>query len=186
MRRAKNEKSLEMFLYISALICLAVLMPFEGVSNADEGCIGCHEALSRGASVHAAISMGCTTCHSGINTEKLPHRVTNHRQKGLSGRQPESCYGCHDKAKYEKKTVHGAITLGCTSCHNPHASKGSRLLVSSQPALCSSCHEEVMSDVNHSQVRGTACTTCHDPHATDTPKLLTFSTSQEKIDVAKK
>lgn len=141
----------------------------------DMDCLRCHETLSKGNVVHQALSMGCSSCHSAIDATRLPHKTTNRKAKGLSSKQPDFCYDCHDKAQFMKKTVHDAMVLGCTSCHNPHASKDTKLLVSALPQLCFNCHDENLimgKNSTHPQVEGVACTTCHNPHSTDTPQLL--------------
>ncbi|MBI5638864.1 MAG: cytochrome c3 family protein [Nitrospirae bacterium] len=176
--------------YIVLSFFFSVLMLKADIVSAEETeCIGCHEALSRGQTVHAAISMGCTSCHSAIDASRLPHKTTNRRPRGLSSRQPDFCYDCHDKSRFMKKTVHDALALGCTSCHNPHSSKDVKLLVSAQPELCFNCHDanRFSSGKNpaHMQAKGIACTTCHDPHSTDTPQLLTSSMSPESVALTK-
>src|SRR3990172_8872292 len=143
-------------------------------------CIGCHETLSSGKVVHQALSMGCPTCHSAIDANKIPHKTTNNRAKGLSSKALDLCYDCHDKAQFMKKTTHAALVLGCSSCHNPHSSMDSKLLVSSMPGLCFTCHEKdsvTGKNSAHPQVAGVLCTSCHNPHSTDTPQLLSFQPS---------
>lgn len=139
-------------------------------------CHGCHKSLSRGMVVHQPVSMGCTTCHSAIDARKLPHKITNLRPKGLASKQPDSCFECHDKSKFTKKTTHDALVLGCTSCHNPHSSMDTSLLISRLPDLCFNCHEKDSvfgKNTKHPPVAGgTRCINCHNPHATDTPQLL--------------
>jgi predicted CXXCH cytochrome family protein len=63
--------------------------------------------------------------------------------------------------------------MGCTSCHNPHSADSAKLLVSSQPDLCYSCHDKGMftkKDVH--AALGMGCTSCHNPHSTDEISLL--------------
>ena len=74
-----------------------------------------------------------------------------------------------------KNTVHGAILLGCTSCHDPHASQHANLLKEDIPALCISCHKDRFDPAasgSHVLAGNEACAGCHDPHASDTPKLM--------------
>lgn len=137
-------------------------------------CIMCHEALSKEKVVHPALQMGCPTCHTGIDAAEIPHKKTNTIAKGLSSEQPDLCYGCHDKSKFTKKTVHAAIGMGCTGCHNPHSSKNSKLLISEPPGLCFNCHDKKKFEGKtvHPPVAGGMCTSCHSPHSTDTERLL--------------
>jgi predicted CXXCH cytochrome family protein len=94
--------------------------------------------------------------------------------KGLSADQPDLCYGCHDKAKFTMKTVHGAIGMGCTSCHNPHASNNDKLLPAPVPDLCFMCHDKAgFTRKNvHMPVESGMCLSCHSPHSSDQQGLL--------------
>ncbi|MDA8432073.1 MAG: cytochrome c3 family protein [Nitrospiraceae bacterium] len=164
--------------HLSALLLAGVLSAlFWGVpaASADVDCLQCHKALTEAKVVHPALQMGCTSCHTGIDASKVPHRKTNKIAKGLSADQPELCFGCHDKKMFTKKTVHPAISMGCTGCHNPHSSKYAKLLVAEPPGLCYTCHDKTVfsgkKDV-HAPVAGGMCTSCHGPHSTDTQKLL--------------
>jgi predicted CXXCH cytochrome family protein len=119
--------------------------------------------------------MGCTACHSAVDASEVPHRITNRNPRGLTQKIRDLCYSCHDKKPFMKNTVHGAIALGCTSCHDPHASDHARLLKEDIPALCLRCHEERFTSAKnkgHHAARNEMCSNCHNPHATDTPKLF--------------
>lgn len=157
------------FLFTSLLI----FQP--GAAHAAENiCIECHEDLAKAKVVHAALEMGCTSCHGAIDAGDVPHKKTNKSAKGLSSEQPQLCYDCHDKAKFTKKTVHAAIDMGCTGCHDPHSSKNAKLLKTSLPELCYGCHEKekFSGKSTHSPVAEGDCTGCHDPHSSDAGKLL--------------
>jgi predicted CXXCH cytochrome family protein len=160
----------------AALVLLSLFFLFTPCSSATGGetCLDCHEELSKGKAVHQAVSMGCTTCHSAIDTSDIPHKVTGKLAKGLSADQPELCYGCHDKTAFSKKNLHAAVSMGCTGCHNPHSSKNARLLVSEPPGLCFNCHEKKKFEgkVTHSPVAAGMCTSCHTPHSGAEEKLL--------------
>ena len=139
-------------------------------------CNKCHTGLTvRLKVVHAAMQMGCPACHSGIDDAlKVPHKKTTTFAKGLSADQPEVCYGCHDKAKFTMKVVHGAIGMGCTSCHNPHASANEKLLPAPVPDLCFMCHDKAgFTRKNiHPPVESGMCLSCHSPHSSDQQGLL--------------
>jgi predicted CXXCH cytochrome family protein len=128
-------------------------------------CYLCHDkATFTKKSVHAAVAIGCTSCHS-------PHSADN--AKLLITTQPDLCYTCHNKEKFVRKDVHAALGMGCTNCHNPHATERTKLLVSEQPDLCYACHDKAMFTKRnvHAALAG-GCGGCHDPHATDERALL--------------
>jgi predicted CXXCH cytochrome family protein len=145
---------------------------------AEVDCSKCHAKLTvKKKTVHAAVQMGCPSCHSGItNALKVPHVKSGTSAKGLGSEQPDLCYGCHDKTKFTKKTVHAAINMGCTGCHDPHANNNEKLLAAAVPDLCFGCHDkgEFTRKNVHAAVQ-MGCLTCHDPHSTDDPGLLTKS-----------
>jgi predicted CXXCH cytochrome family protein len=157
-----------LFVFFASLIISAL------PASADEDCLQCHDELTKGKSVHAAVAMGCVTCHSAIDARVTPHRKTNKIGKGLSSAQPELCFGCHDQSKFKGKVVHAAIGKGCTGCHNPHASKNAKLLTTEPPYLCYTCHDKAgftKSSVHPPVAKG-QCAVCHAPHASDNASLL--------------
>jgi len=160
--------------YMIALSALALLAAAPGVAE-EIDCVSCHQDLTAGKSVHQAVSMGCVVCHSAVDASDVPHMITNKNPKGLSSKMRDLCYSCHDKKPFMKITVHGALRLGCTTCHDPHASKHARLLKEAVPRLCLNCHQErLMADKSktHDLSSGAVCSSCHNPHATDAPKLF--------------
>ncbi len=152
----------------------ARLVSLAAASDQEIDCLKCHAKLKRGKVVHPALDMGCPTCHTGIDAKTVPHKKTNNAARGLSGEQPDLCYGCHDKAMFSKKNMHPAVGMGCTGCHNPHSSKNAKLLVAEAPDLCFSCHDKAMfSKKNmHAPVEGGMCLSCHTPHSSDHMALL--------------
>ncbi len=129
--------------------CLAILAVsgflffFVSPASADEiDCLMCHADLAGKKVKHAAVDMGCPSCHTAVDAADVPHKMKNKIKKGLSSEQPELCYGCHDKALFTNKTVHAAVGMGCTGCHNPHSSDSPKLLVSAAPDLCYTCHDK--------------------------------------------
>jgi predicted CXXCH cytochrome family protein len=159
---------------ISVLSALLLLTTSSG-SAEEPNCLSCHEALATGKSIHPALSMGCMACHTGIDASDVPHKRTNKNPRGLAAKMRDLCFTCHDKAPFQKQTVHGAVILGCTSCHNPHASDHGRLLKEEVPTLCLGCHEdrfETGRARSHAPARNEMCIKCHDPHGADNPKLL--------------
>jgi len=87
------------------------------------------------------------------------------------------CLECHaDKAK--GKSVHTAITTGCTSCHEIRVSRDVtrvKLITTTAYSLCLTCHK----DKNAAEIKGTVhkpavreCLKCHDPHQSDNKNQL--------------
>jgi DmsE family decaheme c-type cytochrome len=122
------------------------------------------------------IKKGCRACHTTLIAETVPHTTSNNVDKGLFAAQPDLCFQCHDKSGFLKKTVHAAVDMGCSSCHNPHTSKNPRLLVSALPDLCYGCHDKLMftKKIVHPAL-DMGCMGCHNPHSTQNAKL-TLST----------
>ncbi len=143
-------------------------------SSQEIDCLACHAKLKSEKVVHTALEMGCSSCHTGIDASVVPHKKTTANGKGLSAEQPDLCYGCHDKAMFTRKNVHAALSMGCTSCHNPHSSARAKLLLSEAPELCFSCHDkaEFSKKVVHAPVAAGMCLTCHVPHSSDNMALL--------------
>jgi predicted CXXCH cytochrome family protein len=159
------------------ILVLGMLLVTASASLAAEepACISCHEDLTRGTSVHQAVSLGCLVCHSGVDAAEVPHRMKNKNPKGLASKMRDLCYSCHDRSSFMKTTVHGAMALGCTTCHNPHASQHARLLKENVPALCVGCHQDRFAPgaaTGHALAGNEACSSCHNPHAADAPKLI--------------
>jgi predicted CXXCH cytochrome family protein len=158
-----------------AVIMLFLFMALLSSSAAAaQSCLDCHGDLIEGKTAHQAVAMGCESCHSAIDASDIPHKKKNKIAKGLSAEQPDLCYGCHDRAPFDKKVLHAAVGMGCTGCHNPHASKNPKLIVSPMPDLCYSCHDKAgfSKKTVHPPVASGDCLTCHVPHSGDNPSLL--------------
>lgn len=157
------------------LSVLSLMLLFHSPAWADSmDCATCHNDVGKQKYVHPALKMGCAACHAGIDPSAMPHKKTNKNSKGLSAEVPELCYQCHDKAKFNKKNVHPALEMGCTSCHDPHSSKYPKLLIAEVPDLCMNCHEKAKFTKKnvHEPVAEGACLTCHTPHSSDNTSLL--------------
>lgn len=156
------------------LSCATILFLQSYALGAEVNCLECHDDLAKEKYVHPALQMGCTACHEGIDASVVPHKKTTKFAKGLSADQPELCFNCHDKKDFTRKTVHPALEMGCTSCHNPHSSKIPKLLTAEPPKLCYGCHEqkEFTKKNVHEPVSEGMCMTCHLPHSSDHPSLL--------------
>jgi len=87
------------------------------------------------------------------------------------------CIECHED-KTKGKSVHSAMAMGCTSCHEIRVNKDItrvKLITTSSYALCITCH----ADKKASDIKGTVhppavrdCLTCHDPHVSDNKNQL--------------
>ncbi len=165
---------LQQFLCLAIFAVSGILFSASGVLAEDTDCLMCHGDLAGKKVKHAAVDMGCPSCHAAVDASDVPHKMKNTIKKGLSAEQPDLCYGCHDKSLFEKKTVHAAVGMGCTGCHNPHSSDTPKLLVSAAPDLCFNCHDkgEFSKKNVHAPVAAGKCLTCHTPHSSDTVALL--------------
>ena len=92
------------------------------------------------------------------------------------------CLECHaDRAK--GKSVHTAVTTGCTSCHEIRVNKDVtrvKLITTTPAALCFTCHAAKNPAVIKGVVHGPAlrdCLKCHDPHTSDNKNQLLKPTS---------
>ena len=111
-------------------------------ADANTLCKTCHTDTGKpeeGLHIHKALDQGCVNCHD-------PH-ASDHKFQ-LRETAPKLCLQCH-KDKFEQMTagaavVHGAVTQegGCTTCHEPHASKLSGLQRTGQPGTCLKCHDK--------------------------------------------
>jgi predicted CXXCH cytochrome family protein len=92
------------------------------------------------------------------------------------------CLECHaDKAK--GKSVHTAVSTGCTSCHEVRVNRDVtrvKLITTTSYGLCLTCH----ADKNAAEIKGRVhkpavrdCVKCHDPHESDNKNQLRKPTS---------
>jgi predicted CXXCH cytochrome family protein len=139
----------------------------------DRVCATCHSELTKQAHVHTAVASGsCSDCHAPSDS---PGKCKAPVGKGwkLSATDPELCAGCHD-VKGKSPSVHPALDLGCTSCHDPHGSPNpSQLKQWPIAQLCAGCHDRKdTKKAVHTAVRNGQCLGCHDPHAGEAAPLL--------------
>jgi predicted CXXCH cytochrome family protein len=144
-------------------------------------CIDCHEGDHDYSQAHAGGRMGgdaggvgvCLDCHS-------PH--AGHGQMLRRSSEAETCYQCHDRNDFLRKTVHGALEDGCTTCHNLHESNFGELQSTSLNEMCAECHESAEmhahplgADFKDPRSNGPLiCSSCHEPHSSDHDYMLTF------------
>lgn len=90
---------------------------------------------------------------------------------------PATCAQCHED-KTKGKSVHSAIAMGCTSCHEIRVAKDVtrvKLITTTSVALCISCHADkkaadIKGKIHPPAVRD--CVKCHDPHTSDNKNQL--------------
>lgn len=121
--------------------------------------------------LHEAMD-SCDNCHAG--DEGLD----------LNSESPDLCYDCHDNQVEgeagPRASVHEPVVDGdCLTCHDPHFSGETGLLLSAVPVLCYDCHDEVTADENqepllnqHDPVESGDCLDCHLVHSSDEGPLL--------------
>ncbi len=89
------------------------------------------------------------------------------------------CLECHQTTgeAINKGKAHLPVKeKGCTSCHNPHASRHPGLLNYTLSELCYRCHEQgrgFSGPVVHKPVAEGHCLGCHEPHSSVNKALLT-------------
>ena len=96
-----------------------------------------------------------------------------------------TCIACHE-GKTKGKSVHSAIIMGCTSCHEIRVNKDItrvKLITTTPQALCITCHAEkdaasLKGTVHPPAVRD--CLKCHDPHVSDNKNQLLKPTTGDK------
>ncbi len=134
-------------------------------------CLECHEDKGKGAHVHSAIQMGCTSCHE-IRVNKDITRV-----KLITTTPQALCITCHsDKNAAEiHGQVHPPAVRDCIKCHDPHSSPNKNQLLkptsggTKDENLCLSCHNKgvnVPKDGSRHAALDMGCETCHTTHKT--------------------
>ncbi len=96
-----------------------------------------------------------------------------------------TCIACHED-KTKGKSVHSAMAMGCTACHeirNIRDVTHIKLITTTPYALCLTCH----ADKNAAGIKGTVhppavrdCVKCHDPHSSDNKFQLLKATSGDE------
>lgn len=161
----------KLFTVMSVAFTVCFFITLTAYSAEQTKCLECHAEMAQTAkSVHAALGLGCQTCHKPAEGKSHPDQKES---IVLTQNMPGLCYNCHDETKFKQKSVHQPVAGGmCTGCHNPHKSDFQKLLVKDVPAVCYTCH-------NESKIKGTTghtllgmCTGCHSPHSSNVNKLL--------------
>jgi predicted CXXCH cytochrome family protein len=178
-------------------------------------CLYCHDDMQKkmasSSTVHGALSdkRSCLNCHSPHASPEKAFLVADTKTLCLkchsktialaSGRK----IGNIDQTLSKSKTIHGAIEkVGCTGCHDPHATNHPNLLKAAFPsgsyatankenfALCFKCHKGEIIEKSVSTVtgfrngdknlhylhvngeKGRNCTICHNAHGSPNEHLI--------------
>src|SRR5579862_2773922 len=116
----------------------------------DNLCLTCHnqgENVPEKGSRHAALDMGCDTCHT---THKTGPEATLENQFHLTKATPALCIDCHDVKDAALQKAHQNQPFGtanCVTCHDPHQSAAPKL----------------MAKFTHLPFAEKSCDTCHAP-----------------------
>ena len=136
-----------------------LLKPVSGDTKDANLCLSCHKEgldVPKGGSRHAALDMGCDTCHIIHKTGERGKREFDFH---LTKDAPALCIDCHDPKDAAIAKAHRNQPIGkadCLTCHDPHQS--------AQPKL--------MAKFTHAPFAGGQCDTCHAP-AKDGKVVLT-------------
>jgi len=146
-------------------------------------CLSCHqtgENVPEKGSRHAALDMGCDTCHTTHKTGELGKTEFDFH---LTKATPALCLDCHDPKAADLQKAHQNQPFDkadCLTCHDPHQSAAPKLMAKFlHPPFadkqCDVCHAPAKDGkVVLTQPDAKAlCVTCHDDKAKliDTAKV---------------
>ncbi len=128
-----------------------LLKPISGVGKDENLCLTCHRvgvSIEKGGSRHAALTMGCETCHTIHKTGERGKREFDFQLKKDS---PALCRDCHDTRDPKLIETHKGQPFeaaGCLNCHDPHESSRPKLMLAfvhaplkAGKASCVLCHQ---------------------------------------------
>ncbi|HTK94637.1 MAG TPA: cytochrome c3 family protein [Terriglobales bacterium] len=135
-------------------------------------CLSCHSIgikVGPKGSRHAALDMGCDTCHT---THKVGDPEKHEFKYHLTKDTPALCLDCHDAKDAALQKAHNNqpfATANCVTCHNPHQSEAPKLLqafthVPFEGGSCDTCHKPAKDGkvVLVEQDSRKLCLTCHE------------------------
>ena len=143
-----------------------------GATREENLCLRCHNTgvnVPKDGSRHAALDMGCETCHQ---THKNGERGKIEFEAHLKKDVPALCVECHDTKDASLQKAHDNqpfATANCLQCHNPHESAKPKLLqtflhVPFESKMCESCHQPSADGkvVLTNKDSRALCLTCHE------------------------
>ena len=135
-------------------------------------CLNCHTKglnVPEKGSRHAALDMGCETCHV---THKTGERGKAEFDYHLTKAAPALCLDCHEAKDAALNKAHQGqpfATANCLQCHDPHQSKSPKLMQAFthnpfENKMCDSCHQAAKGGkvVLTQADAKSLCLTCHD------------------------
>lgn len=152
-RLSAGEVLLVLLTLVAGLIIATSLLKGqqEAPTAAGEGldCMKCHapiQATLQRKFKHAAVEMGCSSCHSDHRQELEKEKKSSHY---LIAQQPDLCLTCHDAGDAKLAAAHHNQPFEksrCTGCHDPHASDVPKLIPAQQHGpyearQCDGCHK---------------------------------------------
>lgn len=138
-------------------------------------CLSCHKIglnVAAKGSRHAALDMGCETCHT---THKTGQRGRVEFDFYLTKAAPALCLDCHDPKDESLQKAHQKqpfASANCIQCHDPHQSSAPKLLQAFrhnpfENMLCDTCHEPAKDGkvvLAKADVKS-LCVSCHEDRA---------------------
>jgi predicted CXXCH cytochrome family protein len=138
-------------------------------------CLTCHKQgtnVPAKGSRHAALDMGCDTCHT---THKTGPEPSLENRFHLTKAAPALCIDCHDVKDANLHKAHQNQPFGtanCLTCHDPHQSASPKLMQAfTHPPFadksCDMCHAPAQDGkvvLAQKDVKA-LCVTCHDEQA---------------------
>jgi len=149
-----------------------LLQPVSG-DKGENLCLSCHTTglnVPEKGSRHAALDMGCNTCHV---THKVGDRTQHEFAYHLAKSTPQLCLDCHDAKDAGLQKAHANQPFAkadCVQCHDPHQSRRPKLMQAFVHApfeggksSCDTCHEPAKNDkvVLNQPTPKELCVVCH-------------------------
>lgn len=148
-----------------------LLKATSGATKDENLCLTCHKIgvnVTKEGSRHAALDMGCDTCHTTHKTGDPNQREFKYH---LTKNAPALCLDCHDvKDAAIAKAHQGQLTAtaDCLTCHDPHQSARPKLMqkfvhMPFGEKQCDSCHQSAKDGtvVLTAASAKELCLTCH-------------------------
>ena len=146
-----------------------------GDSKESNLCLSCHDIgvnVPKNGSRHAALDMGCDTCHT---THKAGDPTKREFGYHLTKDAPALCIDCHDPKDQAIAKAHQNQPFekaDCLGCHDPHQSSAPKLMAkfTHMPfgeKQCDTCHAPAKDGkvVLTAKSPKELCVTCHDEQA---------------------